>query len=170
MEEKSLTDLLANLIPAENENMNKADEDDAGSQYGLLAAGLKALAAQSGGLGETVVNEFLKGEGDLHERTRAASVRGTGIAESDVTAFLVEKFNLSTTVARLIAPLLLKLLPSVLKEKKKSQRKTKPKPKPGSGKTTASSKKKTKKDKPSKPRTSASKPKRKTGSAAVDES
>jgi len=61
MDEKSLSGLLSQLIPGETQDeTGKGDE-----QNGSLAEIIKATAGQSGGPGETVINEFLKGEGDL---------------------------------------------------------------------------------------------------------
>jgi histone H1/5 len=131
----------------------------------------------SGGPVETAVNEFLSGEGELHETTRAAITRGGSSAVGEIAAFLTAKFKLSSTVATLVATLLVKLFPSISKlagkktaAKKKPRRKAKAKTKPAAKKKTASSKKKAKKKTSARPKTTAKKStakKKKTTSQAA---
>jgi len=120
MDKKSISGLLAQLI-----SKNEPKDD--------------AAKAEGAGV-ETAVNEFLSGEGELHETTRAAVTRGgtpaapptpprgaarpVGVrsvgarnagsgAASDVAKLLSSKFGLSPAIANLIAPLLVKLVPSI---------------------------------------------------------
>jgi len=130
----------------------------------ILVESLRATTGLSGVPLETAVNEFLSGEGELHETTRAAITRGGSSSVSEIAAFLTDKFKLSSTVATLVATLLVKLFPSIKKltgkktaAKKKPRRKAKAKTKPAAKKKAASSKKKAKKKTTAKPKTTAQK-------------
>jgi hypothetical protein len=112
MDEKSLTDLFSQFFSDEKDkNLTQegksVDQKDAG-----LVTVLKILAGQSGGTAGDELNQFLGGQGALMEATRSAVTRGTSAA-SEVKAFLIEKLNLSPSVAGVVAPLLIKLFPSV---------------------------------------------------------
>lgn len=182
MDEKSLPDLFSNLIPDELETMLGLGDNASGEQTNLLVQALKTAADKIGGPLATAVDEFLAGKGELHETTRAAITRGSGSALGDVAAALIEKFSLSSPTAKLIAGLLVKLMPALGKEtaaKKKPRRKTssssakseasthkKPrktsaKPKPGTTKPAAKKKPKTS--------SSTAKPKRKTRSSTIED-
>ena len=114
MDKKSISGLLGQLIS------KKEPKDAAAGAEGADA--LKAAAGLAGGGVETAVNEFLNGQGELHETTRAAVTRGGtpagarsagSSAASDVAKLLRSKFGLAPAIANLIAPLLVKLLPSI---------------------------------------------------------
>lgn len=190
MDDKSITDLLSQLIPDE-QGKDSAEKEQPKDQDNILVEGLKTLVGQSEGDLEQAVSEFLKGKGVLHEITNSAVTRGKATADSEIAEILTKTFKLSPTIARLIAPLLTNLLPSVKKEQekeapsaKKPRRKTKPKTsskekeqttskkKPSKktaseAKTSAEDKetasaKKPKKKTATKPKTSSEKPKKKT--------
>ena len=134
MDEKSISDLLAQFFPdAAGENL-QTDKDQADDQSNLLAEGLKAIVGQSGGALGTAVNEFLSGQGALHETTRTALTRSSASAASEIATFLTTQFKLPPVTANLIAPLLVKLVPSIGKgtqkespPKARPRRKVKPK-------------------------------------------
>ncbi|HWQ84473.1 MAG TPA: hypothetical protein VN363_07905 [Anaerolineales bacterium] len=159
MEDKSLSDLVSQILPDEVEQTIGLDKAKPAGDNNILIASLKAAAGQSGSQVENAIDQFLKGEGDLLETTRSAVSRSKTTAKNEVAAFLEEKFKLSPAVAKLIAMLLVKIFPAISEltgetaaKKKKPRRKKDPKP-------TASSKKKPskKKAKP-RPKTTASKP------------
>ena len=193
MDDKSITDLLSQLIPDEP-GKSSAEEEQPKDQDNILVEGLKTLVGQSEGDLEQAVNEFLKGKGVLHEITNSAVTRGKTTADSEIAEILTKTFKLSPTIARLVAPLLTNLLPFTKKEEekeassaKKPRRKTKPKAsakekeqttskKKPSKKTSSEAKtsakekettsaKKPKKKTPTKPKTSSSKPKKKAKTA-----
>jgi len=165
MDEKSLPDLFSQMIPDELEDSLGLSGKSATEQNkNILVASLKAAAWQSGGLVDKAVNEFLAGEGDLLNTTRAAVTRSKTSAKNEVAKFLETRFKLSPVAAKLISMLLVKLLPAISEladadaaEKKKPRRKKKPKTTTGA-KTAASAKKKPKKKTTTKPKTTASKP------------
>jgi len=151
MEDNSLNDLVSQLIPDEFEKALGVDDEETGEQNQVYVESLRAAAAKSGGPVKAAVNEFLNGEGDLFEATRAATTHSEASAESEVATFLTTKLKLSPFAAKLIAMLAVKLFPSIGKltgsgttAKKKTRRKKKAKTS-SSAKTTASSKKKPKK-------------------------
>lgn len=163
MDEKSLPGLLANLVSGvAADQPGAAGEEEVGPNQNLVET-LKAVAELAGGPVQASVDEFLGGEGELAETTRAAAARGKP-AVDEVAAILMKQFNLSAPVARLIAGLMLKLAPglgkTVKKEApaKKKPRKTKPKTSASAKKKPASSAKKPKKKTAAKPKTSTSKP------------
>jgi hypothetical protein len=147
----------------------------------VLTASLKALAGASGGTLQTAVEEFLGGKGELLEATRSASSKANKTAKEEVAAFLAKNLKLNPTLAKLVAPILLKLFPVLGKtvggkdttekpaSKPKPKPTTKPKTKPKKKKTsekekpaTSTTKKKPKKKPVAKPKTTAKKPAKKT--------
>lgn len=159
MEDKSLPDFISQILPDEVEKSLGFEKAKPAEQDNVLIASLRAAAGQTGGQVEESINQFLNGEGELLETTRTAVTRSKTTAKNEVAAFLEKKFNLSPTVAKLVAMLVVKLFPSIGKltgeattEKKKPRKK---KPKTSS---TTSKKKPKKKKTTSKPKTTASKP------------
>ncbi len=110
MDEKSLPDLLANILPDEVEKTLNLDGENTGTQDDMVAALLKASAGEFGEPFGQAVDEFLAGKGELHETTRAALVRGKGTAKSDITEFLTSKLNIPAPAANIIAGMLLSLV------------------------------------------------------------
>ena len=165
MDEKSISGLLSQLISNTDKKDSAADKVSAGGENNFLVETLKTAAGMAGGGIEPAVNEFLNGQGELHETTRTAVIRGSSTAASDVAKLLTSRFNLAPAIANLIAPLLVKLLPSISQAyggetaaKPKARRKARPKTS-SSAKTEAStSKKKPKKKTSPRPKTSAAKP------------
>ena len=165
MDKKSISGLLAQLISKPGKKDSAAEPESAGQGSSPLVDTLKTAAGLAGGGIEPAVNEFLNGQGELHETTRAAVTRGSRSAVSDVAKLLTSRFKLAPAIANLIAPLLVKLLPSIGQSaggesapKPKARRKAKPKTS-SSAKTEASAgKKKAKKKTSDRPKTSASKP------------
>lgn len=163
MDEKSLSDLLSQLIPDGSEAEPGKGEAQLDEQKGSMEEILKAVAGQSGGSAESAVNEFLNGEGELFETTRTALATDRKSAESEVAAFLKTKLKLSSFAAKLIAMMVVKLFPSITdltgdeappkKKPRRKKRKTS-----SSAKTETSSKKKPKKKTTARPKTSSSKP------------
>jgi len=159
MEDKSLPDIISQILPDEVEQSLGIGKQKTTDQDNVLIASLKAAAGQSGGQVEESVNQFLNGEGELIETTRSAITRSKTTAKNEVAAFLEKKFNLSPNVAKLVAMLTVKLFPSISKltgeaaTEKKKPRKKKPKTS-----TTTSKKKAKKKKTTTKPKTTASKP------------
>jgi outer membrane biosynthesis protein TonB len=150
MDEKSLTDLLANLIPGEDEDTTgQAAKELKDGEKSLLLAGLTSLAGQSGGPLQAAVGEFLGGRGELLQRASSSSSKKTAI--ENVEEFLTTKLNVSPTLAKLIAPLVVNLVPALGGETAKPRRRRKAKPK-----SESSSAKKPKKPSSAKP---AAKPK-----------
>lgn len=145
MDEDSLAGLFSSLIPDElAKNLGLTPEEGGGSKE-QLAGLLKAAAGQAGGPLEEAIDEFLQGRGSLFKDTSSALSRGIGITETKIVSILTSKFNLPPAMAKLLAPLLIKLLPEVMKEaestaKKKPRRKAKPKT---TSSSTAKKKKKT---------------------------
>jgi len=138
----------------------------------ILVESLRATTGQSGGPLATAVNEFLSGEGALHETTRAALTQGSS-AVNEVAAFLTTNFKLSSTAATLVATLLVKLFPSIRKvtgkktaAKKKPRRKVKPKT---TAKKTAAKKKKTTSQAVKKKASSKTKPQKAKRTTSVED-
>jgi hypothetical protein len=151
MDEKSLPDLLSNLISGASEETSSQDrEDEKNVQNNLLLESLQALAAQSGGPLQAAVGEFLSGKGRLHATARSARSKKSAVEK--VETFLTENLNVSPALAGLIAPLVVNLLPSLGGETSKPRRRRKTKPKTES----TSSAKKPKKKPAAKPKPSAS--------------
>jgi len=165
MDERSLSDLLSQVIQnaaaketAQNEAVPEAQED-------MLMESVRTLSGTGNEGLEKAINEFMSGKGDLLETTQGALTRGSS-ATNEVADFLEKKFQLSPTIAGLIAALLLKMAPSLgkilgdkpakKKPRKKTESKTSKKPK------SESSSKKPKKA-TSKPKKATSKPKKATG-------
>lgn len=143
MDEKSIPDLLSQLLPDAIEKNLDLGEKKADEQKAIITDSLKLVAGQSDASLEEAVNEFLSGKGVLHETTAAAITRGGDTGLSDLVNLLTTKFKLSPTIAKLIASLLLSLQSS-------SKKKPRPKPKAASSKEkeTSSTKKKPKKKTP----------------------
>lgn len=160
---RSPQDLFSQLLPDAIEDVLGMDHiPDAQT---LVVQRLLNLAGTSGGPLEAALREFLNGEGDLHATAEAEATRAGGIskgaaggggtagggvtaisgvtAASTLEALLINQFHLSPPIARVLAGLLVKLLPATKKTTKKARRKPKPK-------TTT------------KPKASAKKPKKKT--------
>ena len=140
-----------------------------------LEDSLRALSRGQGGLLESALADFLNGEGTLTEATRAASAEG-GKEIAALVKFLVDQFNISPTVATIIATLLIKIAPSIGKTapkkrrtpskkkpaaKKSTAKKTKPKKKPATKKTTEPKKPAAKKKPPAKKKPASTAKKRK---------
>lgn len=161
--------------PGESTRSATATSIHSENEADVITSGLRAMAGAAGGPLQTAVEEFLGGQGDLLEATRAASGKASKTAKDELTAFLVSKLNLSPMVAKLVAPMLLKLFPVLGKaldagaaEKPAAKPKPKPKTKPKSKtpekeKPAATSKKKPKKKPAAKPKTPAKKPAKKPG-------
>ena len=156
MDEKSIAGLLSQLIPDSIENSLGLGNTSPGEPDNRLVESLKAIAGQAGGSLEPVLNEFLDGQGELHEATRAAVARGGTSGVTAIATLLKTQFKLAPAIANLIAPLLVKLLPAVgqlagsdAPAKPKPRRKAKPK---------TSSSAKPKKKTSTRPKASASKP------------
>lgn len=168
MEEKSLSNLLSQLIPDDLEKSLGLGGNQSGQEAANLAGSLRSIAGQAGGPLEGAINEFLSGQGELHTATRAAASSGTTGVKS-IIDLLTSRFKLSPAIANLIAPLLVKLLPALAnqqsketeKESGKDTAKPKPRKKPksksesSSKKETTSGKKKPKKEAPKKPKPAA---------------
>jgi hypothetical protein len=155
MEEKSLSGLFSQLIPDEIENSLGLGGKSPDEQNSILVGSLKVAAGQSGGAMVTVINEFLSGQGDLLETTRAAVTRSGSSASKEIATLLTTQFKLAPTTAQIIAALLVKLFPSIKKAaksdtptKKKPRRKAKPKTAASAKKDASSAKKKPKKKTP----------------------
>jgi outer membrane biosynthesis protein TonB len=128
MDDRSLSDDLSKLISGSAEDVPAPEGESTGEPKNLLAESLKTIAGLSGGSLETAVSDFLNGGGELHEATRAAVGRGK-TATSEVESLLIKKFNLSPTVARLVASLLVKLIPALKEDATSSKKKPRRKPK-----------------------------------------
>lgn len=164
MEEKALPEILSQMISDSKENKQNLDDDNSDEQDNILVEGLKALAGRSGGTLKTAVDDFLKGEGELHESTRTALAIDKETAKDKIIDLLTTRFNLSPTLAGIIAPMLLKLLPFSEKKKRKTTRKPKKKTTSSKRKTSTTKKKKTSTTK--KKTSTAKKPKKKTTTSA----
>lgn len=145
MDNRSLSDDLSKNLSGSTEDETAPGADNAGEQKNLLVDSLKTIAGLSGGSLETAVSDFLNGGGELHETTRAAVTRGGGSAVSEVGSMLSKQFNLSPAVAKLVASLLVKLIPSHTADSLTGKAKPKRKPKTASSKETSSQKKPKKK-------------------------
>lgn len=155
MEEKSLSGLFSQLIPDQIENGLGLGGKDPDEQNSILVGSLKVAAGQSGGPMVAAVNEFLSGQGELHETTRAAVTRSSSSAPKEIATLLTNQFKLAPTTAQIIAALLVKLFPSLKKAaksdtpaKKKPRPKAKPKTAAAAKKEASSAKKKPKKKTP----------------------
>lgn len=142
-----------------------AGEQPASESEDVLVASLQAAADASSGEVENEIGAFLNGEGALLESTRAAVLKSGGTAVGDVAEVLAKQFGLSAAVARVIAALVVKLLPAAEKKAAK-KKKAKKKPATSKPKPSATSKKKPKK-KPAKPKTAAAKKKPKSKKTAA---
>ncbi len=169
MEDKSLSDLLSQVLPGDEEESAAKSEQSKVGEDNLLVMGLKTLAGNAEGDLEKAINQFLKGKGALHDLTSAAVTRSKTTADSEIAELLEKTFKLSPAIAKLIAPLLTKLLPFTKKEKEsaspKEPRKTKPKA-TAKEKEEVTSKKKPGKKTTKKTKTSASAKKEETSSTA----
>ena len=173
MDDKSLSDQLSNLFPAPDQNAAPPDEAIPSAERGFLVDSLKTLAGQAGEGAQPVLDQFLSGQGELAEVTRAAAASGSTSALNKVINLLTTTLKLSPAIARIIAPILLKLAPSLGNqaaaketekepaEKKKPRRKT-----AANSKKETSSKKKADKKTSSKPKKTPAKPAAKKKPAA----
>jgi hypothetical protein len=165
METSPLSEELSKVDPEPAETP-PAPEEEATRQQNIYVDGLKAVVGASGGPLENAINEFLSGKGELLETTAAAGNRGGGSAVSEVGSILEKKFDLNPAIARLVASLLVKLVPS-LKKAKKSKPRRKPKTAASAKKETTAKKKAKKKTaaKPADKKKTAAKTSKKTTSA-----
>lgn len=161
MDERSLQGLISSLIPDEIEGFLT----QSGEQPSRSVELLKTAAGQVGGEADVEINNFLNGRGALLETTRAAATRSGVSASNTVAEFLTGQLHFSPALARIVAPLLVNLLPGIGKlpgsgaaAKPKPKRK---KPKSSSTQTAHQAKPKKPKSatssKPKKPKTSSSK-------------
>jgi hypothetical protein len=177
MDEKSIPDLLSNLLPGSAKEQPEAS-DQAGKRDRVLVEGLKAMVGQVGGPLQDAVNDFLDGKGALLQTTRTALRGGKKTAEKEAVTMLTKQFKLSPAIAKLISPLLVKLLPSIggeeteipaeieLDQEKPRKVKSKAKGKSRPKMETTSSTKKAGKKTTSKPKASTSKKPAKKKTAA----
>ncbi len=89
MDEKSITDLITDLIPDTSEQsrgITSSSEDD---QNSILIGVLRMLVDQSGEPMQRTLEDFLGGKGELLEVTRAAS----GGRKKSAEAEIVDVFN-----------------------------------------------------------------------------
>jgi hypothetical protein len=180
MDENSIPEDRNDVAPTEPTRSAAPISVDSENEADVLSAGLKALAGASGGPLQTAVAEFLGGNGELLEATRSASSKAKKTAREELAAFLTSRLKLSAPLAKLVAPMLLKLFPVLGKSlgkdtvekpaakpkpKPAAKPKTKPKKKPKTTekeKPAASTTKKKPKKKPvTKPKTTAKKPAKK---------
>lgn len=173
MDEKSLSDLFSKLVPDELEARLAGRTVDSDERDGLLIEALRSLAGQSESSMATALNEFLNGKGVLLERTRSAVTRGGKTATNEVADFLKEHFNLSASVAKTIATLLVRLFPSISMltgeesiSKPKPRRRTKPKTASSAKPASASKPRKRKTATSARPAASRKSTKRKTSTNA----
>lgn len=140
-------------------------EGEATRQQNIFVDGLKAIAGTSGGPLEDAIREFLSGKGELHETTAAAVTRGSS-AVGEVGSVLEKQFDLNPAIAKLVASLLVKLVPS-WKETKKAKPRRKPKTAASAKKETTAKKKAKKKTaaKPAAKKKSTAKTSKKTSAA-----
>jgi len=168
MDENTIPEVPADSTPAEPTRSTAPIPIDSDNEADVLSASLKALAGASGGALSTAIEDFLSGKGELLEATRSASSKAKKTAREEVAAFLTKNLKLSPTLAKLVAPILLKLFPVLGKtvggkeSTEKPASKPKPKPKPTTKpKTKPKKKKKTsEKEKPA-AGTTKKKPKKK---------
>jgi hypothetical protein len=147
MDDRALSDDLSKLITGSAGAASAPEEESAEEGKNLLAESLKTIAGLSGGSLETAVSDFLNGGGELHEATRAA-VGGGKTATGELESLLIKQFNLSPTVARLVATLLVKLIPALKDETAPKKKKPRSKPKTPARKKPAAKKKPKKKAAP----------------------
>ena len=181
MDENTIPEVPTDSTPAEPTRSAAPISIDSENEADVLSASLKALAGASGGALSTAVEDFLGGKGELLEATRSASSKTNKTAKEEVAAFLTKNLKLSPTLAKLVAPILLKLFPVLGKTvggkepTEKPASKPKPKPKPTTKPKTkpkktsekekpaaSTTKKKPKKKPVAKPKTTAKKPAKKT--------
>jgi len=168
MDENTIPEQPTEPKPAELTRSEAPISIDSENEADVLSASLKALAGASGGALSTAVEDFLGGKGELLEATRSASSKAKKTAKEEVAAFLTKNLKISPTLAKLVAPILLKLFPVLGKTvggketTEKPASKPKPKPKPTTKpKTKPKKKKKTsEKEKPA-ASTTKKKPKKK---------
>ena len=130
MDDKSLSDQLSNLFPTPDQNTAHTDDATPSAERGLLVDSLKTLTGQAGAGAQPVLDQFLSGQGELAEVTRAAAASGSTSALNKVINLLTTTLKLSPAIAKIIAPILLKLAPSLVtrprpKKPKKNRRKRK---------------------------------------------
>jgi hypothetical protein len=148
MDEKSLHGLISNLFPDGIEGLLTQGDQPEGEQHNRAVELLKTAAGQAGGPAGEEINNFLNGSGPLFDTTRAAAAHGSVSASTTIAGFLEKQLNLSPALARILAPLLVNLLPGIGKQSG-STAAAKPKPHRKEPKTSTGSK-------PKKPKTSAS--------------
>ena len=158
MDEKSIPDLLSAMVSGTEVNASAQDENEPDKQNDTLVTSLKAVTGQFDEPLEEAVNEFLRGKGILHETTAAAITRGGDSGLSDVVTLLTSKFKVSPSIAKLIASLLVNLLPATKKKSRKKPKSTASKEQETS-KTRKKPKKKTAASKPAAKKKPTSKPK-----------
>jgi hypothetical protein len=151
METQPLSEEPSKVDPEPAASQPVPENEAATRQQNVYVDGLKAVIGASGGPLENAINEFLSGKGELHETASAAVTRGGDSAVGDVGSVLEKQFDLNPAIAKLVASLLVKLVPS-LKETKKAKPRRKPK-------TASSAKKETSAKKKVKPKTPAAKKK-----------
>jgi hypothetical protein len=177
MDENTIPQVPAGNTPEEPTRSTAPISIHPENEADVLSVSLKALAGASGGALSTAVEEFLGGKGELLEATRSASSKASKTAKEEVAAFLTKNLKLNPTLAKLVAPILLKLFPVLGKtvggkdttEKPAPKPKPKPTTKPKKKKTSekekpaaSTTKKKPKKKPAAKPKTTAKKPIKKT--------
>jgi hypothetical protein len=148
MDERSLQGLLSNLIPDEIESLLNQSGQQSGEQQSRAVDLLKTAAGQAGGEAGDEIHAFLNGSGRLFETTRVAAAHGGASVSTTVSEFLTKQLNLSPALARIIAPLVVNLLPGVGGQTGSTPT-TQPKPKRKTPRSSASST-------PKKPKSSAS--------------
>jgi hypothetical protein len=162
MEIPPLSDKPLQVNP--DQAQSQPDPEEATRQQNIYVDGLKAAIGSSGGALENAINEFLSGKGELHDTAAAALSRKGGSAVSDVESVLEKQFDLNPAIARLVASLMVKLVPS-LKEAKQAKPRRKPKT-TASAKKEAAAKKKAKKKTAAKKKTTTPASKKKTSAKA----
>lgn len=96
--------------PEKSIDLNAVAGEDTGA---VLTDILKSAAARAGGPLQGAVEEFLGGKGELLESTRSSLTRGKTAAKKEIAAFLVERFKLAPAVAKVVANLLIRLVPAL---------------------------------------------------------
>jgi hypothetical protein len=155
------------------------------SQNSAIATVLMNTLGTMGGGAQAELNQFLTGKGALHKTTQNAITTGGKASARQIEDFLVKQFNLAKPIASVIAPLIIRIFPSIGKgvgqetttsktktttraKTAQSTSKTSPASKPKTSKTkktgTSSSTSKTKTTSKTTPKSTAKKPtaKRKT--------
>lgn len=164
MDDKSLSNQLASLFSSSGADQSASQGQVNTAQRSQLVDSLKAFMGQAGGEAQPVLDQFLKGEGELATASRAAAASGSPSALNMVVDLVVKKLNISPAIAQLIVPLLLKLAPVLTnsltggeEEEKPATTKKKPRKSTSTTKKTSSS---------AKPKTTA-KPKKTTTSSTA---